>query len=124
MFGSSSAYICACWNALIRPCGDSMNTAMPRLPRIAYSAELPVSPDVAPRMLRRRVAVAQHVLEQVAEQLQRDVLERERRPVRQAQQMQARLERRQRRDVVAAERLPPCTCARRSRAGRPAGCRR
>ena len=35
----------------MRPCGDSMNTAMPRLPRIAYSAELPVSPDVAPRML-------------------------------------------------------------------------
>ena len=51
MFGSSSENICACWNGLIRPCGDSMKTVMPRLPRIAYSAELPVSPDVAPRML-------------------------------------------------------------------------
>ncbi len=27
-----------------------MKTSMPRLPRIAYSAELPVSPEVAPRM--------------------------------------------------------------------------
>ena len=85
----------------MRPCGDSMNTAMPRLPRIAYSAELPVSPDVAPRMLSVRSPRSQHVLEQVAEQLQRDVLERERRAVRQAQQVQPGLERRQRRDLVA-----------------------
>ena len=31
-----------------------MKTSMPRLPRIAYSAALPVSPDVAPRMLSVR----------------------------------------------------------------------
>ena len=104
MFGSGSENICAVWNGLIRPCGDSMNTRMPRLPRIAYSAELPVSPDVAPRMLSSPPFVAEHVLEQVAEQLHRDVLERERRAVRHAQQVQARRERRDRRDLVAAER--------------------
>ena len=38
-------------------------------------------------------ARGQHVLEQVAEELQRDVLERERRSVRHVQQVQARLER-------------------------------
>lgn len=33
------------------PCsGDSMKTRTPRLPRIAYSAAEPVSPEVAPRM--------------------------------------------------------------------------
>ncbi len=51
MFGSASEYICARWNALMRPCGESMNTRTPRLPRMAYSADEPVSPDVAPRML-------------------------------------------------------------------------
>ena len=51
MAGSSSEYICACWKADIRPFGDNMNTRIPGLPSIAYSAELPVSPDVAPRML-------------------------------------------------------------------------
>ncbi len=51
MFGSCSENIWARWNALMRPCGDSMNTATPRLPRIAYSAAPPVSPEVAPRML-------------------------------------------------------------------------
>ena len=36
----------------MRPCGDSMNTCTPCLPRIAYSAAPPVSPEVAPRMFR------------------------------------------------------------------------
>ena len=70
-----------------------MNTRTPRLPRIAYSAELPVSPEVAPRMLSRAPLLREHVLEQVAEQLHRDVLERERRAVRHVQQVHARLER-------------------------------
>ena len=48
-------------------------------------------------------ALLEHELEQVAEQLQREVLERERRPVRQAEDMQPRLERLERRDLVAAE---------------------
>jgi hypothetical protein len=50
MFGSCRLNICAVWKALIFWCGDSMNTRMPRLPRIAYSAALPVSPEVAPKM--------------------------------------------------------------------------
>jgi hypothetical protein len=84
MFGSCSENICARWNALMRPCGDSMNTRTPCLPRIAYSAALPVSPDVAPRMFSWRPAARQHVLEQVAEQLHRHVLECQRRAVGQA----------------------------------------
>ena len=51
MLASCRLNICACWNGLMRPCGLSMNTLMPCLPRIAYSAALPVSPLVAPRML-------------------------------------------------------------------------
>ena len=52
MLRSCSEYICARWKALMRPCGESMNTWMPFLPRIAYSAAEPVSPEVAPRMFR------------------------------------------------------------------------
>ena len=51
MFSSIRLNICACWKALMRPCGLSMNTRTPRLPRMAYSAALPVSPLVAPKML-------------------------------------------------------------------------
>ena len=35
----------------MRPLGLVMKTRMPFLPRIAYSAALPVSPDVAPKIL-------------------------------------------------------------------------
>ena len=52
MFGSCSENICARWKLDMRPFGDSMNTRMPFLPRIAYSAAEPVSPEVAPRMFR------------------------------------------------------------------------
>ena len=52
MFGSSRPNICACWKGVMRPAGVSMNTEMPLRPRMAYSAEDPVSPEVAPRMLR------------------------------------------------------------------------
>ena len=45
----------------------------------------------------------QHVLEQIAEELHRQVLEGQRRPVGQCQQVQARLQRLDRRDVLAAE---------------------
>ena len=54
-----------------------MNTATLRLPRIAYSADGPVSPDVAPRMLSVVPLLREHMLEQVAQQLQRHVLEGE-----------------------------------------------
>ena len=53
MLASCSEYICARWNALMRPAGDSMKTSMPRRPRIAYSAAEPVSPEVAPSTLSR-----------------------------------------------------------------------
>ena len=65
----------------MRPCGDSMKTWMPRLPRIAYSAALPVSPEVAPRMLSVCPRRASLVLEQRAQQLHRQVLEGQRRAV-------------------------------------------
>jgi hypothetical protein len=51
MFSSCRLNICACWNGLMRPSGEVMKTRTPFLPRIAYSAALPVSPLVAPRML-------------------------------------------------------------------------
>ncbi len=51
MLGSCRLNIWAVWKALIFLCGESMKTRMPRLPRIAYSAALPVSPEVAPKML-------------------------------------------------------------------------
>jgi hypothetical protein len=54
MFSSSRLNICACWNGLIRPLGESMKTRTPRLPRSACSAALPVSPEVAPRTLSVR----------------------------------------------------------------------
>ena len=50
MLASCSAYICACWKRVMPCSGDSMKTRTPRLPRIAYSAAEPVSPEVAPRM--------------------------------------------------------------------------
>ncbi len=51
MFGSCSEYIWARWKALILPSGESMKTLTLCLPRMAYSAAEPVSPEVAPRML-------------------------------------------------------------------------
>ena len=51
MFGSSRPNIWACWNGVIRPAGVSMNTRMLSRPRMAYSADEPVSPEVAPRIL-------------------------------------------------------------------------
>src|SRR6185437_4924698 len=53
-FASCSEYICARWNGLMRPLGESMKTFTRALPRSACSAALPVSPLVAPSTLRRR----------------------------------------------------------------------
>jgi hypothetical protein len=88
MFGSCRLNICAVWKALIFLCGDSMKTRMPRLPRIAYSAALPVSPEVAPKMFSSAPVLRQRVFEQIAQQLHRHVLEGQRRAVRQALQDQ------------------------------------
>ena len=103
MLASCRLNICACWNGLMRPFGLSMKTRMPRLPRIAYSAALPVSPEVAPRMFSDLTAPRQLVLEQRAEQLHRDVLEGQRRAVRQGLQRDTRLQWLQRHDGLAAE---------------------
>jgi len=54
MFASWSEYICAAWNGLMRPWGESMNTFTRALPLSAYSADEPVSPLVAPSTLRFR----------------------------------------------------------------------
>ncbi len=51
MLASCSEYIWAAWNALMRPCGESMKTCTFFLPRRAYSADDPVSPEVAPTTL-------------------------------------------------------------------------
>ncbi len=51
---SVSEYICARWNGLMRPLGESMNTFTRALPFSACSAALPVSPLVAPSTLRCR----------------------------------------------------------------------
>jgi hypothetical protein len=103
MFGSSNENICACWNGLIRPFGESMKTWMPRFPRIAYSGG-------AARVARRRSqdverarALAERVLEEIAQELHRDVLESERRPIRCVQQVHAGFQFRHGGDRVGAE---------------------
>ncbi len=97
---SSCEYICARWKALILPCGDSMNTRTPCLPRIAYSAAEPVSPDVAPRMLMVSPRLASTYSEQVAEQLHRHVLEGQRRTGQFEQAQPTLLQPMNRRDVA------------------------
>ena len=54
MLSSIRLNICARWKALIRPAGESMNTRRCWRPRMAYSAALPVSPEVAPTMFSQR----------------------------------------------------------------------
>ena len=46
-------YICACWNGVMRSAGESITTRIPGRPSSAYSAAEPVSPEVAPRMVKR-----------------------------------------------------------------------
>jgi len=47
-----------------------MKTLMFFLPRSAYSADDPVSPEVAPTTLKPPAVLLQHVLEEVPEELQ------------------------------------------------------
>src|SRR5260370_23682126 len=91
MFASCSEYICAAWKALMRPYGESMKTCTFFLPRSAYSAEDPVSPEVADHVEPPAVLL-QRVLEEVAEELQRDVLEGGRGPVGEAEGIEALLD--------------------------------
>ncbi len=105
MLASVRPYICARWKGLMRPCGESMKTFTRDLPLRACSADEPVSPLVAPRTFSRRSCLAEHMLEEVADQLHRDVLERERRAVGAGEQVQVVLERPERRDLGRAEHL-------------------
>ena len=103
MFGSCSEYICAVWNGLMRPVrrehedADAAPAAHRVLGRRAGVA------GRGAKDVQRLAAAREHVLEQAAEELHRDVLERERRAVRKAQQVQSGLERPERRDLVGAE---------------------
>lgn len=66
-------------------------------------AALPVSPEVAPTMVTHWPAAAQFVVEQSADELDRDVLERERRPVEELEQPVAAAEIDERRDLGGLE---------------------
>ena len=108
----------------MRPCGEVMNTRTPFLPRIAYSAALPVSPRGRAQDVELLAAARQFVLEQVAQQLHRHVLEGQRRAVGQGFQEEAVLQLLQRHDLAAAENFLRCRSCGTARAGRPPECRR
>ena len=72
-------------------------------PAQASIAAEPVSPEVAPTIVTRCVALRQHMVEQAAEHLHRHVLEGERRAVEQLLHEQAGLELDQRHDGRVAE---------------------
>jgi hypothetical protein len=104
MFASCSEYICACWNGLIRSFGRQHEDVDPLL---AAHRVLGGAARVAGRRaqdIEPVPAFRERVLEQVAQELQCDVLERERRSVRHVQQMDARLQSCDRRDRVGAKR--------------------
>ena len=67
-------------------------------PASASIAAEPVSPEVAPTTVRWSSRAGEETLEQQAEQLQRDILERERRAVEQLEQPVALVELDERRD--------------------------
>ena len=73
MFWSCRLNICAVWNGPFF--WESMNTRTPRLPRMAYSAAEPVSPEVALRMFRAPPSLGQGVFKQIAQQLHGHVFE-------------------------------------------------
>ena len=57
---------------------------------VASIAAEPVSPEVAPMMVTRLAALRQHLVEQPADQLQREILESQGRAVEQLEQPQPR----------------------------------
>ena len=82
----------------MRPCGNSTTTSTWLRPRNASTAAPPVSPEVATTMVVRSPRCAQHVVHQPRHQLHGEILEGERRAVKQLQHEQAAAELRQRRD--------------------------
>ena len=89
--GASTVVIWRRCTSLTRPCGNSMKMSMVLRSRTASMAAEPVSPEVAPTMVACWCRGRQRVVEHAAQQLQRHVLEGERRAVEQLQQMQAPL---------------------------------
>ena len=71
-----------------RPSGYRMTMSTWASPAQASMAAEPVSPEVAPRIADPLAALGEHVVEQAAHQLQRDVLEGERRAPEQLEQVQ------------------------------------
>ena len=86
--------------------------------RHASMAADPVSPDVAPTIVTRLAPPLELVLEHRADQLQSDVLERERGPVEQLEDLQPVVERSQRDHFGVVERR--VGIARRARSARHA----
>ena len=82
-FGARTVVIWRRWTSLVRPCGWRITMSMRSRPAKASIAAEPVSPEVAPTIVTRASRVAQHMVEQPAEHLQRHVLEGERRAVEQ-----------------------------------------
>jgi hypothetical protein len=80
-----------------------MKTETASRPRKASIAADPVSPDVAPTIVTRSPRARQRRLEQLADELHREVLEGQRRPVEQLEQEVVRLELLQRRARLVAE---------------------
>ena len=119
MLASCRLNICACWNGLMRPCGREHEDAARRcLPRIAYSAALPVSPEVAPRMFSvspRRASSYSNRLPSscIAMSLKASVG-----PLDRASSHRPVAERLQRRDLAACRRPRRCRSCRPARAGR------
>ena len=74
------------------------------LSRTASIAAEPVSPEVAPTIITRSLAPAELVVEEPADELQGDVLERQRRPVEELEQVVVVVELDQRDDVGMVER--------------------
>lgn len=79
MFSSCSEYICARWKALMRPCGDSMNTDTPRFAAQRVLGRRTSVAGSGAQDVQRGATLAQHVFEDLAQELHGHVLERQRR---------------------------------------------
>jgi hypothetical protein len=86
MFSSCSENICARWNPLIRPCGESIDVllAPERLLRRGSRVAARRADDV-----EGRAATLERILHDLAEELHGHVLERQRRPLREAHERDA-----------------------------------
>ncbi len=86
--GASTVVICRRWTSLTRPSGWSTTMSRVSRPTQASMAAEPVSPEVATTIVARLAAGGELVVEQATDELQGDVLERQRRAVEQLEQVQ------------------------------------